>query len=81
MEQTNEEQRQLQNLKVESLERLRRNKDFQYLVTELELIKEIVDASIYNEDTDNEMRKRMVMKSNIIKLFQELPEDLIENLS
>jgi len=67
-------------LMQESLERLKLNMDFQILCRELTRIREILEEQIHDEEkTDTEIR-RMLLRSNTIKLFLELPDDLLEQV-
>ena len=79
-QQTQEELEIQQKIQIESLERLRRNKDYQYLCTEFNKAKNLADGLIYDESTSDEDRKTLVIKSNIIKHFLELPTDILEQL-
>lgn len=63
---------------LESLEQLRRNKDYQYLCTHLNELKEYTEKLIYDEATDHEYKKTLIIKRNTILKFIELPTDLIQ---
>lgn len=60
-----------------ALENLKINKHYQYLIEQLKSIKATIDTDIYKEDIDNEYRLRLVSRSNTIKNFIELPDDII----
>lgn len=66
---------------LETLERLKRNNDYQYLCERLKTIKRIIDEQIFNEWVKHEDKKSLIVRSNSIKLFMELPEDLIEEFT
>ena len=66
---------------LETLERLKRNNDYQYLCERLKTIKRTIDEQIFNEWVKHEDKKSLIVRSNSIKLFMELPEDLIEEFT
>ena len=76
-------ERQIDENKVilETLERLKRNKDYQYLCERLKNIKSIIDNQVFNEWVNHEDKKWLIVRSNSIKLFLELPQDLIEEFT
>jgi len=68
-------------LVLETLERLKRNKDYQYLCSHLEKIKTRLDNYIFDETVLHEEKKSLIVKSNTIKNFIELTDDLIEEFT
>lgn len=66
---------------LETLERLKRNSDYQYLCERLNAIKWMIDNQIFNEWIEHEQKKWLIVRSNSIKLFIELPQDLIEEFT
>ena len=66
---------------IESLQALKINNHYQYLCEKLKSIKKVIDDKIFDEETDNSERERLIYRSNTIKLFLELPDDLIEELT
>lgn len=41
----------------------------------------MIDTQIFNEWVNHEEKKGLIVRSNSIKLFMELPEDLIEEFT
>lgn len=66
---------------IESLERLKRNADFAIIKDELIKIQKTIDWMIYNEQTSDDLRFKLVMRSNLIKSFIELPDDLLNQFT
>ena len=63
---------------LETLERLRRNSDFQYLCTHLKWIQGILEGQIFSDAVEHWKKEQLITKRNSIQNFIELPEDLIE---
>ena len=61
---------------LESLTRLRTNKDYLLVVKELKAIDKTINNLVYDENTSDSDRKMCVIKKNLIKNFLELPEDM-----
>ena len=66
---------------IETLERLRRNSDYQYLCSHLTNIKSSLDKMVFNEDIPHEKKLAYIIRSNSIKIFIELTDDLIEQFT
>lgn len=60
-----------------ALENLKRNADYQYLCTELESIKDLLDYNIFNEDIEHERKVFFIAKRNAVQNFIDLPSDLL----
>lgn len=66
---------------LETLERLKRNKDYQYLCSHLSWINETLVKMVFDESIDIKDKQALIIRSNSIKLFLELPKDLIEQFT
>lgn len=73
-------QKQEQDLRIQALRNLREVPQYKLVVESLKQVKNRLDGMIYNESTDEKLRKECVMKSNLISNFINLPDDLIEGL-
>ena len=58
---------------------LKANPSYQLLIKELDGVKRSLEDEIFNERTTDERRKQCVMKRNAVVMFQELPDDLIND--
>ena len=76
-------ERQIDENKIvlETLERLKRNNDYQYLCTHLNRIKDNIETFIFSEDVKHEDKQSLIVKRNTIKNFIELTDDLIEEFT
>lgn len=63
---------------IETLQRLKLSKDYQYLTWHLKNIKKIIDTNIYNEDLEHKNKEVLIIKSNLINNFINLPDDLLK---
>ena len=66
---------------LESLERLKRNADYQYLCTHLKWIQELIEIKIFDENESIDKKQILISKRNSIKNFIELTEDLIKQFN
>lgn len=66
---------------LETLERLKRNSDYQYLCSHLTWIKETLNKMVFDESIEHKEKQALIIRSNSIKLFLELPKDLIEQFT
>lgn len=62
---------------IEALQRLKRNKDYQYLCTHLISLQNITESKIFDENLEHKQKESLIIKRNTIKNFIELPDDLI----
>ena len=76
-------ERQIDENKIvlETLERLKRNNDYQYLCTHLNRIKDNIETYIFDETIDHNQKQSLIVKRNTIKNFIELTDDLIEEFT
>lgn len=63
---------------LESLQRLKLNNDYQYLCTQLKDIETTIDSYIFDEAVDHNEKLKYIIRRNSIRLFIDLPNDLIE---
>lgn len=63
---------------IETLQRLKLSKDYQYLIWHLKNIKKLIDTNIYNEDLEHKNKEVLIIKSNLINNFINLPDDLLK---
>lgn len=66
---------------IQSLERLKLNNDYLLLCDYLKNIKSIIDKDIFREDIKHCDKELLINRSNTIKLFIDLPDDLLKQFN
>jgi hypothetical protein len=61
----------------QALEQLKVNPNYQVLVAELRSIQSSLDKNIRDESITDAKRKDLVVRTNTIQMFIELPDDII----
>lgn len=61
----------------QALEQLKVNPNYQVLVNELKSIQSSLDKNIRDESISDARRKDLVVRTNTIQMFIELPDDII----